>query len=36
MTYMGEIIKCIRVIKFNAWEELFIKKIEGFFIVVYF
>uniref|UniRef100_A0A0N5C8T7 Multidrug resistance-associated protein 5 n=1 Tax=Strongyloides papillosus TaxID=174720 RepID=A0A0N5C8T7_STREA len=28
MSLMGEIIRCIRVIKMNAWEDLFIDKIE--------
>uniref|UniRef100_A0A0N4ZVZ5 ABC transmembrane type-1 domain-containing protein n=1 Tax=Parastrongyloides trichosuri TaxID=131310 RepID=A0A0N4ZVZ5_PARTI len=28
MSIMGEIIRCIRVIKMNAWEDLFIDKIE--------
>ncbi|CEF69745.1 Canalicular multispecific organic anion transporter 1 [Strongyloides ratti] len=29
MSVMGEIIRCIRVIKMNAWEDLFIDKIEA-------
>uniref|UniRef100_A0AC35TVU9 ABC transmembrane type-1 domain-containing protein n=1 Tax=Rhabditophanes sp. KR3021 TaxID=114890 RepID=A0AC35TVU9_9BILA len=28
MSLMGEIIRCIRVIKMNAWEDLFIEKVE--------
>uniref|UniRef100_F1KQ57 Multidrug resistance-associated protein 5 n=1 Tax=Ascaris suum TaxID=6253 RepID=F1KQ57_ASCSU len=28
ISLMGEIIRCIRVIKMNAWEETFIRKIE--------
>lgn len=26
---MGEIIRCIRVIKMNAWEESFTKTVSG-------
>ena len=29
VTTMGEILKCIRLIKMNAWEEAFQNKVDG-------